>query len=70
MENNYAILINQRLGVELFNPNNVKRLELNKFTKKQIQKLYIDDLVDPETKKGTARLASLVKEIISDGWKE
>ena len=63
MQNNYAVNINNRLGVELFDASNIHRLKLNKFTKKQIKELMIDDLVDIETKEPTMRLIKIIKEI-------
>ena len=63
MQNHHALKINEKLGIELFDASNIHRLKLNKFTKKQIKELFIDDLVDIETKEPTLRLIKLIKEI-------
>ena len=60
--NKNAIKINQALDVQLFDESH-ETLKLNKFTKKQIKDLVIDDLVDDKGK-GTERLARFVKEIL------
>lgn len=69
MENHNAKMINKALGVDVFRSENVERLEINKFTKKQIKELHIDDLIDPNTKQGTDRLARFVKYILFGGFK-
>ena len=63
MTNKNAIKINQALDVQLFEKNDIYRLRLNKFTKKQIKDLVIGDLIDDKGK-GTERLARFVKEIL------
>lgn len=62
-KNKNAIKINQALDVKLFDETDIYRLKLNKFTKKQIKDLVIDDLID-KNGKGTERLARFVKEIL------
>lgn len=66
MKNHNAVLINKRLDVQIFDEACTERLKVNKFTKKQIKDLHIDDLIDPETKQGTERLGKFVKEILFD----
>lgn len=61
--NQNAVKINQALDVKLFDETDIYRLKLNKFTKKQIKELMIDDLIDDKGK-GTERLARFVKEIL------
>jgi len=63
MTNHNASKINQRLGVTLFDESDIHRLRLLKFTKKDVKRLMIDDLVDDKGQ-GTERLARLVKEIL------
>lgn len=64
MINRNAQKINQKIGLVLFDEADIHRLRLIKFTKKQIKDLYIEDLVDKDTKQGTEKLARLVKEIL------
>jgi hypothetical protein len=59
--NRDAIKINEKLGVKLFDEIDGN---LNKFTKKQIRELMIDDLVDLETRQPTVRLIKFMKEIL------
>lgn len=61
--NHIAAKINEKLGVNLYDETNLKVIKLNKFTKKQIKDLCIDDLL---TSKGepTMRLVKLYKEIV------
>ncbi len=63
MINHNAQKINQRLGVTLFDETDIHRLKLLKFTKKDVKRLMIDDLIDKKGK-GTERLAKIVKEIL------
>lgn len=63
MKNYNAAKVNERLGVTLFDETDIHRLRLLKFTKKDIKRLMIDDLIDDKGK-GTERLARLVKEIL------
>ena len=63
MKNHNVQKINQRLGVTLFDETDIHRLRLLKFTKKDVKRLIIDDLIDDKGK-GTERLARLVKEIL------
>lgn len=63
MKNHNAQKINQRLDITLFDESDIYRLRLLKFTKKDIKRLMIDDLIDDKGK-GTERLARLVKEIL------
>jgi len=64
--NKQAELINKKLDINLFNTEIDDYLVLNKFTKKQILKEHIDDLIDVETKQGTDRLNRLVREILKE----
>lgn len=66
MPNLNAQLINEKLGVKIFNPDNERELELIAITKAAIKKLQIDDLINPETKQQTLRLRNLVKEILKE----
>ena len=50
--------INRKLDVNLFND----KMELNHFTKKQIDSLFIDDLIT-ENNRPTFRLLKMVKEL-------
>ena len=61
---NKAQLINSKLGVTIFNPDNNKELELIMMTNATIKALQIDDLINPKTKQQTLRLRNLVKEIL------
>lgn len=63
MTNHNAAKINKRLGVTLFDESDIHRLRLLKFTKKDVKRLMIDDLIDSKGQ-GTERLARLVKEIL------
>jgi hypothetical protein len=63
MANQRAKLINTRLGINLFNESIEGTLELNKFTKKQVFEMYIDDLVCPVRLVPTMRLRKLIIEI-------
>lgn len=63
MTNYNAQKVNQKLGVTLFDESDIHRLKLLKFSKKDVKKLAIDDLIDKEGR-GTPRLAQLVKEIL------
>lgn len=60
-----AKLINEKLDVKLYNEQS-ETLELNKFTKKQVKDLLIDDLVCMDTLKPTARLNQFVAEILGE----
>lgn len=56
--------VNEALDVKLFNESlGHQPLILNKFTKKQIKELFIDDLIDSDGK-ATPRLNMLVREIL------
>lgn len=63
MINHNAVKINKRLDVKLFDESDIHRLRLLKFTKKDIKRLMIDDLIDDKGK-GTERLARFVKDIL------
>ena len=63
MTNYNAKKINDQLGVKLFDENDPHRLRLLKFTKKEVKKKMLDDLID-KNGKSTERLAALVKEIL------
>ncbi len=65
MKNHHAEKINKSLGVEIFNESNLNRLEIIRYSKKEIKKMCIDDLVLPKGG-GTDRLAQFVKEILFD----
>lgn len=56
-----AIYINKKLGTKIFNENILDKLVLIKYTEKQIQELYIDDLI--EDGKWTSFLIRLVDEL-------
>lgn len=62
MTNYNAQKINKALGVNILDENNHEYLKINKFTKKQIKELCIDDLI--QDGKGTVRLSKLIKEIL------
>jgi hypothetical protein len=64
MKNHYAVKLNTRLGIVLFDENDTKYIKLLKFNKKQIKAMMIDDLINPDTKLPTARLQSIMKEIL------
>lgn len=55
--------INNRLGVEIYDTS-FNGLSLNKFTTKQIMKLFIDDLINPETHQATDRLKRFTTQIL------
>lgn len=63
MINRDAVKINDRLDVKIFNETNIKRLEIIKYSKKEIKEMMIDDLVN-EKGQGTDRLANFVKDIL------
>lgn len=65
MSNQHAIKMNETLGVEIFDTSITHRLEINKFTKKQIKELCIDDLVN-EHRQGTHRLRKLILDILTE----
>jgi len=65
MKNYNAIKVNEKLGVNILDENFADHLRVNKFTKKQIKELCIDDLI--QDGKGTVRLSKLIKEIIFGG---
>jgi nicotinamide mononucleotide adenylyltransferase len=65
MKNQDAVLLNNRLDVPLFNELNVNSLELNKFTKKQIKKMMIDDLIAGDNT-ATDRLNRFINEILNN----
>lgn len=56
-----AIYINKKLGSKIFNENILDKLVLIEYTEKQIQELYIDDLI--ENGKWTSFLIRLVDEL-------
>lgn len=61
---NNAQRVNKALDVKLFNETlGQQPLVLNKFTKKQIKSLFIDDLID-ERGRATPRLNMFVREIL------
>jgi hypothetical protein len=64
MKNHNAVEINKRLGFNCYQEDNTMFLVLNKFTKKQIKEMMIDDLIDPDTKEPTMRLAKAVRDIL------
>ena len=57
-----AKIVNDRLGVEIFDENFRQKF----FTKKEIQRLLIDDLINPDTKYATTRLNKFVAEILKE----
>lgn len=61
--NPYAVKINDKLGVKIFDVECLERLKIVKYTKSEVKKLMIDDLVN-EQGKGTERLSKFVREII------
>ena len=63
MTNPLAIYINTRLALPLFDVNQASALILNRFTKKTITELHMDDLVSLQTKSATIRLIKLVREL-------
>lgn len=63
MINRDAVKINDRLGVKIFRESNIKRLEIIKYSKKEIKEMMIDDLVN-EKGQGTDRLGLFVKDIL------
>ena len=63
MKNPYAVAVNSALGVQIYNETNIKRLEVIKYNKKEIQKLMIDDLVLPQGE-GTDRLVRFTRDIL------
>jgi len=65
MKNKNAVKINDKLGFNLFNELTIDRLEVNKFTKKQIAHLCIDDLID-SSNRATDRLRRYVYEIAKE----
>lgn len=56
-----AIYINKKLGSKIFNENILDKLVLIEYTEKQIQELYIDDLI--EDGEWTSFLIRLVDEL-------
>lgn len=63
--NKKAKKVNEALDVLLFDVNDIHRLKLLKFTKKEIKKQCIDDLIDANGN-ATPRLARFVKEILCE----
>ena len=63
MNNPYAVKINNKLGVKIFDVECLERLRIIKYTKSEIKKLMIDDLVN-ERGQGTERLSRFVRDII------
>ena len=63
MKNHTSAKINEALGVNLYDETNLKVIKLNKFTKKQIKELCIDDLIDSKGQP-TLRLVKFYKEIV------
>jgi|WetSurMetagenome_2_1015567.scaffolds.fasta_scaffold240936_3 hypothetical protein len=63
MRNYNAVKINETLGVVIFKEANLDRLQLIKYSKKQIKEFCIEDLINNKGQ-GTDRLAKLVKEIL------
>lgn len=61
--NPYAVKINDKLGVKIFDVECLERLKIIKYKKSEIKKLMIDDLVN-ERGQGTERLSRFVREII------
>ena len=64
--NTRAEFINKKLDINLFNTEINDYLVLNKFTKKQILKEHIDDLIDIDTKQGTDRLNRIVRDLLKE----
>lgn len=71
MDFNKAKKINDALDVNIFNEKIIDRLVLNKFTKKQVHDLCIDDLVifNGKIYRPTPRLLKLSEEIIKGNLK-
>jgi hypothetical protein len=67
--NKDAILINSKLGVEVFDPTYTHLVPM-KYSKKEIYAKYIDDLIDPDTFEVTDRLFKLANEILNNAEKE
>lgn len=61
---NRAKLLNNKLGVNIFDESS-DLLKINNFSKKEIKKLMIDDLIY-EKNKPTKRLLNLTKEILGE----
>lgn len=61
---NRAKLLNNKLGVNIFDESS-DLLKINNFSKKEIKKLMIDDLIY-EKNKPTPRLLNLTKEILGE----
>lgn len=64
--NTRAEFINKKLDINLFNTEINDYLVLNKFTKKQILKEHIDDLIDIDTKQSTDRLNRIVRDLLKE----
>lgn len=62
MKNERAIKLNKTLDLNLFNENS-QVLKLNKFSRKQVNEMFIDDLVCPVRLIPTVRLRQIIKEI-------
>ena len=61
----YSQLINLKLGVDIYDEKFKDELILVPYTKKQIKKLMIDDLIS-EDSKPTLRLIKFIREILAD----
>jgi len=65
---NKSKIINEKLGVKIFNESIEDKLVLNKFSKKQIKDLCIDDLIVLINKRNrpTTRLLKLSNDILAE----
>lgn len=59
-------MINEKLGVKIYDESFNGKLVLNKFTKKQIKELCIDDLITNDDTR-SPRLRKITAEIIQNG---
>jgi len=63
MKNKNAVKVNEKLGVIIFDESDIHRLKIIKYSKKDIKRMCIGDLIDSKGQ-GTERLAKLVKDIL------
>lgn len=66
MKNLKAQYLNKRLAVKIYNENILDDLVVNKFTKKQIRDLFIDDLIEEESGLSTKRLRDFTRDMLKD----
>lgn len=67
---NYAKIVNQCLGVPIWNESVSDKMSLNKLSTKDIIRYHCEDLIDIKTKQATTRLMQYTSEIMQRAWED